>query len=164
PGFLFVVNSTGDGSNTTSSLVCDADDTTPGEQCTLRAAIELSNLSPGVDEIRFDLPINEPACVVLGTCIIDIFSPLPDLVDSVNIQGPGADHLTVRRNTSTGLFFRIFTVPASAADTISGLTISNGGPLSCGGAISNDGDLTLSDSTISGNASLTSLTSQVGVG
>ena len=59
---------------------------------------------------------------VTGT--INLASALPDLSTNIDIQGPGANLLTVRR--VTGGDYRIFTVAISATVGISGLTVSNG--------------------------------------
>jgi hypothetical protein len=86
------------------------------------------------------------------TGIINLTGALPDLTHSVSIQGPGANSLTLRRNT--GGNYRIFTVAAGATVTISGLTISNGyltGDADDGGGILNSGMLTVSACTITGN-------------
>ena len=83
---------------------------------------------------------------VMGT--INLTGPLPDLNVSVTIEGPGADPLTVRRNT--GGIYRIFTVSGDATVLISGLTIANGSA-NLGGGILNQGALTLSNSTLSQN-------------
>src|SRR5262249_30188799 len=85
---------------------------------------------------------------VQGT--INLSRALPDLTRSVSIEGPGADLLTVRRDT--GGFYRIFTVSSSATVSLSGLTISNGVGGGAGGGISNSGRLTISNSTLSGNS------------
>ena len=88
------------------------------------------------DTITFD---------VTGT--INLTRALPDLTRSINIEGPGANRLTVRRNT--GGSYRIFTVIGGPVRT-SGLTIANGVAVS-GGGVYNRGTLTISHSTISGN-------------
>ena len=51
-----IVNDTGDGGDETAGAPCDADEDTSGEQCTLRAAIELANDRGGSAAIGFDLP------------------------------------------------------------------------------------------------------------
>ena len=101
------------------TLVTTLDDHDDGTcntaDCTLREAINLANtrtnsligFSPGL------------------TGTIQLASVLPSLTASVAIQGPGADLLTVRRNT--GGNYRIFNItPASITVALSGLTISNG--------------------------------------
>jgi hypothetical protein len=84
---------------------------------------------------------------------VNLTGALPDLSSNIEIKGPGADKLTVRRNT--GGDYRIFHVTFSVV-SISGITISNGNPVSAvedfGGGIENaGGTLTITNSTISGN-------------
>jgi hypothetical protein len=87
---------------------------------------------------------------VTGT--INLNNVLPDLAHNISINGPGANLLTVRGAGSEGRYpFRVFTVPAGATVSISGLTITNGYSTG-GGGIANAGTLTLSNSTVTGNA------------
>lgn len=60
---------------------CDADDTKPGDQCTLRAAIETSNATAGMQTIEFDLAITR---ILLG-------GPLPAVTQQVVIDGLSQD-------------------------------------------------------------------------
>ena len=124
---------------------CDASD------CTLREAIISATTQPGVETIEF-----LPAL----TGIIQLGSALPILNSSVGIIGPGANRITVRRNS--GGDYRIFTISngttSGPAVTISGLTISNGNaiasgfPNDAGGAVYNDdGALTLRHCALVGN-------------
>jgi CSLREA domain-containing protein len=91
------------------------------------------------------------------TGTITLSTPLPDL-PSVNIIGPGATKLTVQRNNSGAVKFRIFTVKFGATATISGLTIANGMtenvglPTGAGGGISNEGTVTIDGCNITGNS------------
>jgi hypothetical protein len=81
---------------------------------------------------------------------VDLSGALPDLSSNVEIEGSGADQLTVKR--STGGDYRIFTVTSGSEVSISGITISGGNvPGGSGGGINNGGTLTISGSTISGN-------------
>jgi hypothetical protein len=73
----------------------------------------LTQATSGDDTIQFDV-----------TGIINLTGALPDLSASVTVEGPGADVLTVRRDT--GRSYRIFTVGSGASVSISGLTINNG--------------------------------------
>jgi hypothetical protein len=58
---LFTVNSTADSRDfDLKDGVADADAKTPGQQVTLRCAIENANLTPAADEVRFDLPLTDP--------------------------------------------------------------------------------------------------------
>ena len=155
--------------NTTSDAVvlgaCQNGD--PG--CSLRDAIQTANAHPGGDGIVFDLPAGS---------VINLTTALPDITDSVNINGPGADKLTVQRNASA--LFRIFNVTTTGTVNFSGLTIAhgatpsdgngggiqnvNGGTVnvtkcvfsgnaasSLGGGIASQGILTVSNSTLTGN-------------
>jgi large repetitive protein len=77
---------------------------------------------------------------------------LPNLSSNIDLQGPGADKFTVKRNTDGP--HSIFTVDGLGRVSISGITITNGdsGP-TCGGGIHNDGGtLTITASTTSGNS------------
>ena len=131
--------------------------------CTLREAITAANLNAasgaasgecaagaGDDTITFS---------VTGT--INLTGALPDIASNVTISGPGSAQLTVRRDT--GGNYRIFTVNTGVAAAISGLTATNGrtpdgaagnfgGDGGNGGGVSNSGTLTLTDVTVTGNA------------
>jgi hypothetical protein len=78
---VFTVNSTGSESDIEPG---DGSCLTPGEECTLRAALEetnaLSNDPAGPDEIRFDIP-------GAGPHTIQLQSGLPDVTDPVVIDG-----------------------------------------------------------------------------
>ena len=124
----FTVNSTLDAGDSVINGVCE---TAPGNgQCTLRAAIQEANENSGADLVSFDIPTTDPNCDVNGVCTINLTAVLPDLTDSVTINGPGADFLTVRRNSSDK--FRIFnviadgTIDAPGTATFSGITIREG--------------------------------------
>jgi CSLREA domain-containing protein len=75
----------------------------------LRDAITAANSQAGDNIINFS---------VAGT--INLTGALPDLSSNIQIQGPGADSLTVRRDT--GGDYRVFTVDAGETVGIDGLT------------------------------------------
>jgi hypothetical protein len=111
----------------------------------LRYAITQANTAPGDDTIAFS---------VTGT--INLAGALPDLSSNLDIEGPGAASLTVRRNTDT--YYRIFTVSGSPTVRISGLTISNGSLYGSfasspggGGILVSGGSVTLADCVVSNN-------------
>ena len=104
----------------------------------LREAITAANNWAGDDIINFS---------VTGT--INLTGALPDLSSNIQIHGPGAASLTVRRNT--GGDYGIFTVAGGTTVVLDGLTISNGSGY-YGGGILNYGTLAVSNSTLSGNA------------
>src|SRR2546428_28986 len=85
-GILYLVDSTGDGDLVGPSTNCD-DGT---GHCTLRAAIEASNLHSGTDGISFNIPTSDPG-YSNGMWTISLTKALPDITDSVNINGPGAN-------------------------------------------------------------------------
>src|SRR5262245_49291434 len=98
----FSVNLTADvGDATAVDGLCDSDLTTLGDQCTLRAAIEQANSTAGTDSVEFNIPTTDPGfSSTTGTWRISPSSPLPEITDSVIINGysqPGASP-----NTLTG--------------------------------------------------------------
>jgi hypothetical protein len=117
----------------------DVTNTNDSGDGSLRQAILDANAADGPDDID--------ATGVTGT--IDLQSALPQLSEAVDITGPGADQLTVRRDT--GGDYRIFDIAQAVASTISGLTIANGSVSGDGGGIRNAGTVTITDSVITGN-------------
>src|SRR5262249_12071289 len=103
----------------------------------LRYCITYANNNPGPDTITF---------AVTGT--INLTGPLPNLGGDLTIAGPGADQLTVQRNSSGT--YGLFRVIASATVDISGLTIANS-IANQGAGIYSNGTLTLAYSIVSGN-------------
>jgi hypothetical protein len=80
---------------------------------------------------------------------INLTGALPDLTHNINIQGPGADLLAVRRDTSDP--YRIFSVYATV--NISGLSITGGYGVPYGGGLyNNGGTVTIADCAINGNS------------
>jgi hypothetical protein len=140
-GLLLTVNNNGDSFDANpGDLIC-AD---LSGQCTLRAAIEETNAIPTRDAIIFSLP--QPAVIelTLGELLIN---------QNLDILGPGARRLTIRRATSSANF-RIFHIPATQAlVNIRGLSIRNGNDLFGGGIfVETGGVLGLFDSAVSGNS------------
>jgi predicted outer membrane repeat protein len=136
-------------------------DSGPG---TLRAAILSADAGSQRDSFTIDFAVD-------GT--IDLQTPLPDLNNSIAIQGPGATRLAVERAAGFSFTSAIVTVDAGQRASLSGLTIANGnasgifvfGTLSLagcditgnstrssGGGIVNLGTLTVSGCVISGNS------------
>ncbi len=154
PSATIVVNTTGDGFNVDPNAGCDADSATPGEQCSLRAAIQRALALAGDDQISFNIPLSQPNCdAATGKCIINLSDEL-QVSTNIAITGPGADKLTVRRAAASVFGFRIFTVISTASLSLSGLTVTGGDALSSvGGAILNAGTgaVNVSDSIISSN-------------
>ncbi len=109
--------------------------TNDGGPNSLRQAV-LDSLSG--DTITFNLPAG-PNTITLQTAI---------LIDkNIVITGPANGPLTV----SGGGFVRVFNVMAGTTASLSNMTIANGSATQSG-AIQNDGDLTIENCTLSGNA------------
>src|SRR6185369_9783412 len=112
---------------------CDSDAAIPGEQCSLRAAIQAANANVGDDGIDIFIPASDPGCEAgTGRCNIKLTKALPDLTSSMEFLGPGADKLTVYR--SSAIHFRIFTVTTTGTVAFSGMTISDGPSLAAAAA------------------------------
>jgi hypothetical protein len=110
----------------------------------LRQAITDANATPGADIVD--------ATGATGT--IELESQLPFLSQDVEIRGPGASALTVRRD-DTAPAFRIFLVLFQVKAEISGLTIANGRSESSssggGGVLNGEGTLTLRGTVVTAN-------------
>jgi predicted outer membrane repeat protein len=117
----------------------DVTNTNDSGQGSLRQAILDANAADGADDID--------ATGVTGT--INLQSALPSLSEDVDIAGPGADQLTVRRDA--GGEYRIFDVAEGISVAISGLTIADGRVGGDGGGIRNAGTATITNSVIAGN-------------
>ena len=103
---------------------------------TLRDAVAAANANPDADAIVFDPAVTGAITLTSGELLVN--APL-------TITGPGASQLAIDGNRS----FRVFSNESVLA--ISGLTIT-GGAADHGGGIFNTGDLTVSDSIVTGNS------------
>jgi hypothetical protein len=118
-------------------LVSNADDTGPGS---LREAMSLAQ--PGT-AIHFSSFFDSPRT-------INLQSALPLLPDGVGVFGPGANFLTIRRDSAAE--FRIFELASGTQATLSGMTIANGSvSTGQGGGILSSGRLTVIGSVIRDN-------------
>jgi CSLREA domain-containing protein len=123
-------------------IVTNANDAGAGS---LRQALLDANASPGAETILF-----EP--VFFGaTRTINLAGALPDITESLTINGPGPNLLTVRRDA--GGDYRIFTILSGQTVVLAGMTITGGNDSSGGGGIQSSGDLTVTNCQISGNQS-----------
>jgi len=154
-GTAYLVDSLGD--------VPGADPATTDGVITLREAIEAANTNAAfgdaaagsdteTDIITFDqaalsaeagVAVGEPVKIALGGAQLDI-------TDDLEIQGLGADVLTVDASGGS----RVFYISGAATEVeLSGVTITGGAMIGHGGGIYNDyGILTLANSVISGNS------------
>ena len=112
----------------------------------LRQAIASANATADNDTIDFNLS----GC----PCTITLFSGELSIANNgaLTISGPGADKLTIRRDSSSPAF-RIFMVGSGASVSISGLTIA-GGRAGSGGGVSNSGSLALIACSLEDNRAL----------
>src|SRR4029077_11648766 len=116
--------------------VLNLNDSGPGSLC---AAITAANATPGADTIVFAKGLHGTITLTSGELLI---------TDSVTINGPGANKLSVSGNNAS----RVFELAAGQDVTISGSTITHGFALDQGGGFLNDGsNLTLSADVLSGN-------------
>ena len=128
-------------------VVTSVDDSGTG---TLRDAITTADSGSAGDSYVITF-----ASAVIGA--INLESALPDLDNNITIQGPGAESLTVQRDTTNPTLssFRIFTVDAGKTVSISGLRIANGNAGSGnGGGLDNFGTVTVSNSVFTSNSAV----------
>lgn len=142
----FTVNVKADAKDAnTADGVCDADATTAGQQCTLRAAVEQANNNNQADTVTFS--VTNRITLPLGN-----LSVAADNGNALTIDGPGAGNLTVAGTNPVRA--RIFFVSLDADATIEGITIEGGDPLPFaggGGGINNAGTLTVRNALVIGN-------------
>lgn len=137
----------------------DAGDASPGDgncatvaaTCTLRAAVQEANATPG--PARIDLPEGTYALTLPGGDEDLAASGDLDLLDDVDIVGSGDRTLTV---VDAGNADRLFQIHGDSRVRIQGMTLINGQQddsfaLPEGGAIYNEGDLTVSDVVVRDN-------------
>ena len=104
----------------------------------LRQAILDANANPGADVVDFQAGLTGQVVLTSGRL---------QIVDDLDILGPGQDELTIDAAGNGGVFY----VDAAVTNaTITGLTIT-GGFGSHGGGIYNYGTLTITNATISAN-------------
>src|SRR5262249_45404043 len=122
-GRIFIVNTTNDAVDVNpGDGLCDTDINTPGQQCSLRAAIAEANASPGDDAIRFELPPSDPGChLITGQCVIPFSTALPDISTNIEFDGPGAKLFQI---LPSGV--RAFRVTTFGTVSFNGITINGG--------------------------------------
>jgi len=115
----FTVNHTGDAPDRKiTDMVCDTSSKS-GKQCTLRAAIQESNDTPGPDTINFNIGGTASVKTISPT------SPLPPIKKAVTINGytqPGAS--ANNDCSSTNAVLKIELSGANAGPSANGLTIT----------------------------------------
>jgi CSLREA domain-containing protein len=126
---FFNVNSTGDQADpNTADNLCDVDPGSVGSQCTLRAAIQQANASPGSDSIGFDIPDNGALRAISPQ------SQLPAITAPVSIDGytqgsltsdPSDDATPNTKDVGDDAVIKIELNGASAGSQSNGLTIKS---------------------------------------
>lgn len=120
-----VVTETGDAPNHPDSQaadLCDVDRDAGGNQCTLRAALELANERPGADSVAFDLD-DEPLVIAPA-------SPLPAITEALELDGftqPGTEDVPLIRLDGAGTGDADGLVLSADDVTIRGLIITGFG-------------------------------------
>ncbi len=141
------------------TLVDESDGNYSRGDLSLREAIVLANLWPSTDTIRFD-----PALTAAGPATILLTQGELKITDDVTITGPGANLLTIDASgndptpdANDGRGSRILNIDDGTASTmivsLTGLTVTGGDTNSSGGGIFSKEALTITDCTITGNAS-----------
>ncbi|MEQ1643836.1 MAG: hypothetical protein ABL959_10360, partial [Pyrinomonadaceae bacterium] len=100
--------------------VCDVDENTSGEQCSMRAAIETANAKAGPDEISFNIDGAGPHTISPATVLPAITEKV--LIDATTQPGYSASPLIELSGNGgfTGLAF----APGSGDSTVSGLAVN----------------------------------------
>jgi hypothetical protein len=139
----FTVNLTTDEHDAdTLGTVCDADLATPGEQCTLRAAIEQANALSSNDRVLFSLPANSTIYLKLNNAEIPIqnngaLEIIGTSTDNLTIYGSGA-HRIFYINEASAIISEIILRSGTGGNTSNyewrgGAIFANGGSLTLDG-------------------------------
>jgi hypothetical protein len=128
----------------TFPVTSTADDGSTG---TLRWAVAQADVATSPSTIAFSLGGGAHTITLSGAQL-----DLGNNSASITIDGPGAGLLSISGNEAS----RVFQVDGGVTASISGLTISGGsaGPFGSGGGVSNQGTVTLTDCTLSGNTAV----------
>jgi Right handed beta helix region len=137
----FEVNTLNDGVPDASPGAC----TTDADGCTLREAINDSNVSGSDDTITFQAGLTGTITLDQGRLVVN----KNNSSYSTTITGPGADDISVSGDYTSLVFEAANT---GSGLTISGLTVENGYDDAAGGIYARENtDVTLTDSTVTGN-------------
>lgn len=118
--------------------------------CTLRGAIMEANALPGSDTINLAAGVTYTlATVDNSACIFGSSTGLPPIRSSITINGNGAK---ITRSSTPGTpAFRLLCVASNGDLTLSDVTLTGGSTPGGGGGLYNEGITTILRSTISGN-------------
>lgn len=121
--------------------VTNLDDSGDGS---LRDAVEDANANPGPDDVDFQPGLNGTITLTSGQIAI---------TEELDINGPGADQLTVSGNDASRIFNVRTGFETFEPVLISGLTLSDGSGQFGGAVYSQGADLRIEDSVLTGNSS-----------
>ncbi len=120
----------------------------PGQQCTLRAAIQTANGATGPDTVI--VPAGVYTLTLTGSDDLAAVGDL-DITDSLTMSGAGASVTIIRG--AAGWADRIFYITSGDVVTMTGLTLREGASGgNAGGGLHNYGTLTLANSTLTANS------------
>ena len=127
-GTIFLVNTTTDAVDADlGDGVCDIDLGTPGEQCSLRAAIQTANTDTNSQTILFDGAVFAPGTITLTVGAAgdgDAASGDLDITEDLEIEGLGAGSVVI---SADGLGDRVFDISGAETDVrITDVTIRDG--------------------------------------
>ncbi len=141
------VNSTADRPDAAlADGVCDADLDTPGEQVTLRAAVQHANYTPGADMIH--VPAGTYALTIAGAMEGGAATGDLDITSDLSIIGAGPDLTIVSAKKAKD---RAFDIPGAVSVSLEGLRIVGGSAPeeeSGGGIRSSNGNVSITDCII----------------
>jgi hypothetical protein len=127
------------------------------------ATFTVSNCNPtGAGSLAAEVAAATPGATVtfapaVGACSPIVLASTLTLTKNITIAGPGASTVAVSGDDAVG----VFSVGSGVTAVISGLTIEDG--YASGGGILNEGILTVTDSTLSGNNAVVSDTDGGGI-
>ncbi|HVS81721.1 MAG TPA: LamG-like jellyroll fold domain-containing protein [Pyrinomonadaceae bacterium] len=152
PATLTITNDDAPPATLVVTKTADTNNTCLPGDCSLREAINAANADPDTNTITFAIPIaTDPGCNLgAGSCTITLgvgggVGEL-SITNNVNINGTGANVLTVSGNNASSVF------NISAAVNLTGLTISNGLAVNGGGILNNGGTVNVINCTLSGDS------------
>ena len=118
------VNMIGDAADaSTANPACDSDDTAPGDQCTLRAAIMQANVNPGTDTIAFAIGAG-PQTITPASSLPAVTQPA--IIDGTTQPGFAGTPIIELNGTAAGASSGL--VITAGNSTVRGLVINRFGP------------------------------------
>ena len=157
PASQYLVTVLADDAGVGGNCIDQANGSGDNSNCSLRDAVTAINALTGTATSTISFA---PALTGSGAQTITLANGQITLAKDVMVNGPGANLLSI----SGGGASQILSVGSGVTAAVSGLTFTNatGGASALGGAIANSGNLSITNSSISGNT-ITSIGSGAGV-